>query len=103
VTRVPYTLRQDAGAVTVSPRAMAQIVLQAAESVPGARARRPRRGLDMAIEGERIRIALELAVAYGEVLPDLARRVQEEVTAAIGRMCGLAVDAVDVSVEELDL
>jgi uncharacterized alkaline shock family protein YloU len=96
-------MRHDAGTVTVSPRAMAQIVLQAAESVPGARARRPRRGLDMAIEGERIRITLELAAAYGEVLPELARRVQEEVAAAVSRMCGLAVDAIDVSVEELDL
>ena len=45
---------------------------------------------------------LELAVAYGRVLPEAARAVQERVADALAGMCGVVVDAVDVSVEELD-
>jgi len=37
------------------------------------------------------------------VLPDLARRVQEEVAEAVSRMCGLRAAGIDVTVEELDL
>jgi uncharacterized alkaline shock family protein YloU len=36
------------------------------------------------------------------VLPDVAREVQERVSGALEAMCGLVVDAVDVSVEELE-
>ena len=43
-----------------------------------------------------------LAVAYGLVLPDVARDVQEHVTYALTSMCGLDVANVDVTVEELD-
>jgi len=56
----------------------------------------------IAIEDGHARVDLELAVAYGMVLPEVARDVQREVADALSRMCHLAVDAVDVSVEELD-
>ena len=97
-----YVLRENAGAITVADAAMTQIVVQAVESVDGARIRRTRRKLDVEIEGRRAHVELELAVAYGRVLPDVARDVQEEVTDALTRMCGLDVAAVDVTVEELD-
>jgi len=90
------------GTVTVTDAALGQIVIQAAESVEGARVRKPRRHLEIAIADGRARVELELAVAYGRVLPDVAREVQEQVSAALERMCALHVDAVDVSVEELD-
>ena len=64
--------------------------------------RRPRRHLDVAIDGASARVELELAVSYGRVLPDAARDVQERVAGALGSMCGLDVTAVDISVEELD-
>jgi uncharacterized alkaline shock family protein YloU len=64
--------------------------------------RRPRRGLDVAVSAGRARIELELAAPLGAVLPELARAVQESVTAAVGSATGLEVEAVDVSVEELD-
>ena len=90
------------GSVTVTDAALGQIVLQAAEAVDGARVRRPKRHLEIAIADGHARVELELAVAYGHVLPDVAREVQEQVTDALQRMCALHVDAVDVSVEELD-
>jgi uncharacterized alkaline shock family protein YloU len=92
----------DGGAVRITDAALTQIVVRAAESVPGTRVRRPRRHLDVLIEDSRARVELELAVAYGQVLPELARKVQERVAAALTTMCGVDVTAVDVSVEELE-
>jgi uncharacterized alkaline shock family protein YloU len=92
----------DGGAVRITDAALTQIVVRAAESVPGTRVLRPRRHLDISIEDSRARVELELAVSYGRVLPELAREVQERVAAALSTMCGVDVTAVDVSVEELE-
>jgi uncharacterized alkaline shock family protein YloU len=92
----------DGGTVTVTDAVLSQIVIQAAEAVEGARVRRPKRHLEIAIADGRARVELELAVAYGRVLPDVARGVQQHVAEALTRMCGVEVDAVDIAVEELD-
>lgn len=88
--------------VKVTDGALTQIVVRAAEAVEGARVRRPRRKVSVAIEHGRAHVDLELAVTYGKVLPDVARDVQREVADALARMCDVAVDGVDVSVEELE-
>jgi uncharacterized alkaline shock family protein YloU len=97
-----YVLREDGGSIDVTAGALAQIVQRAVESVDGARVRRPRRGLDLRLEDGRARVELELAVRYGIVLPDLARDVQERVAEALATMVDLDVEAVDVSIEELE-
>ena len=97
-----YVLREDGGSIDVTAGALAQIVQRAAESVEGARVRRPRRGLDLRLEDGRARVELELAVRYGIVLPDLARDVQQRVADALEAMVELDVEAVDVSIEELE-
>ena len=97
-----YVLREDGGSIDVTAGALAQIVQRAAESVEGARVRRPRRGLDLRLEDGRVRVELELAVRYGIVLPDLARDVQARVADALSAMIDLDVEAVDVSIEELE-
>jgi uncharacterized alkaline shock family protein YloU len=99
---VTHVIRNEAGAITVSDAALTQIVVQAAETVEGARVRRARRKVGLELDGGRARVELELAVAYGKVLPDVAQDVQLQVTSALTRMCGLDVTAVDVTVEELD-
>lgn len=91
-----------AGSVTVTETALAQLVGRAVESVEGARLRKGRRRLELEIQAGHVRAELELAVAYGRTLPEVARAVQERVEEALAGMCGLVVDAVDVSVEELD-
>lgn len=88
--------------VRITDAALAQIVLRAVEGVDGARVRRARRHAEIEVAGGHARVDLELAVAYGKVLPDVARDVQREIADALERMCGLKVDAVDVNVEELD-
>jgi uncharacterized alkaline shock family protein YloU len=97
-----YVLQEEGGSIDVTSGALAQIVQRAVESVEGARVRRPRRGLDLRVEDGRARVELELAVRYGIVLPDLARDVQERVAEALSAMVDLDVEAVDVSIEELE-
>lgn len=87
--------------VKVTDGALAQIVIRAAEGIDGVRVRRPRRKVAIEVEGTHARADLSLAIAYGKVLPDVAREVQHEVADALESMCGLAVDAIDVSVDEL--
>jgi uncharacterized alkaline shock family protein YloU len=90
-----------AAGVKVTDAAVTQIVVRAAEEVAGARVRRPRRHLVVEIDDGSARVALELTVAYGKVVPEVARAVQEHVAAALGTMCAVTVTGVDVSVEEL--
>ncbi len=94
-------MKTVAPGVQITDGALAQIVVRAAESVAGARVRKPRRKLAVEIGDGRAHVGLELAVEYGLVLPDVAEDVQARVTDALRRMC--EVDAVvDVSIEELD-
>ena len=97
-----YVLQEDGGSIDVTAGALAQIVQRAVESVEGARVRGPRRGLDLRLEDGRARVELELAAPYGIVLPDLARDVQERVADALTTMVDLDVEAIDVSIEELE-
>lgn len=96
-----HVLSQEGGVVSISDATLAQIVVQAAESVEGARVRRPKRGLEVAVDGGRARVELELAAPYGSVLPELGRAVQERVAEALQSMCGLAPATVEVAIEEL--
>ena len=95
-------IEDEGGTISVPPGTLAQIVQTAAESVDGARVRRPRRGLELDVTDGRVRVALDLRVRYGIVLPELTRSVQKRVADALRTMCGLQVDAVDIAVEELD-
>jgi uncharacterized alkaline shock family protein YloU len=97
-----HVLRQDGGSITVTPGALAQIVQGAAETVEGARVRRPRRGLEVRVDDGRIRVEVELGAQYGIVLPDLARDVQGRIADALATMVELEVQSVDVSIEELE-
>ena len=92
----------ERGTITVTSATLASLVTQAVERVDGARVRRGRRGIDVEVDGGRARVTLDLAARYGEILPELARHVQEEVTDALATMCGVVVDAVDVEVEEIE-
>jgi uncharacterized alkaline shock family protein YloU len=94
-------LTEPTGTVTVPAATLAGIVAGAAESVDGARVRRPRRSVEVEVEGASATVALQLAVRYGTILPALAEAVQREVAEVLERMCGLEARRVDVSVEEL--
>jgi uncharacterized alkaline shock family protein YloU len=97
-----HVIAEPGGTITVPAGVLAQIVQRAAEGVDGARVRRPRRGLEVSVDGGAARVALELAVRYGAVVPRVAEGVQRAVAEALRSVCGLEAAAVDVSVEELD-
>jgi uncharacterized alkaline shock family protein YloU len=95
-------VQEDGGSVRVSEAALTQIVSRAVSSVDGARLRKGRRRLGVELDDGRARAELQLAVAYGRVLPEVAAAVQEQVAEALARMCDVDVEAVDVTVDELD-
>jgi uncharacterized alkaline shock family protein YloU len=97
-----HVIEDPVGTVTVSPSVLARIVRRSAEQVDGARVRRPRRGLEIDVDGGRARVSVELAVRYGAVLHQVAEDVQRKVADGLRSMCGLDVTAVNVAVEELD-
>jgi uncharacterized alkaline shock family protein YloU len=100
---VSRVLVDDAGgSVRVSEAALEHLVDGAVSSVEGAQLRHRRR-LSLDLADGHARAALEVAVAYGNVLPDTAREVQERVGEALAQTCDVEVDAVDVSVVELTL
>jgi len=102
MTRDAHVIRGRQGEVRIEGDALAGLVLAAAALVDGARARRPRRGLDISVVDGTVAVELELAARYGSVLPELARAVQERVTEVLRSSAGLTVERVDVSIEELD-
>jgi uncharacterized alkaline shock family protein YloU len=93
---------EPAGTITVTPPALAGLVVQAAEAVDGVQVRRGRRRLDIDVSLGESNVRLELSARYGLVLPDVAREVQERVADALVTMCGVGVGSVDVSVEEVE-
>ena len=94
-------VRTEAGTISITHAALTQLVVRAAQSVEGARVRRPRRGLQVELGHGSARVALELIARRGMVLPELARAVQERVAEALATACEVRVDAVDVSIEEV--
>ena len=94
-------VQESGGSVRLSEVALTEIVRRAVSSVDGARLRKGRRRLGVEIEEGRARAELQLAVAYGHVLPEVSAAVQERVADALARMCDVEVEAVDVTVEEL--
>jgi uncharacterized alkaline shock family protein YloU len=97
-----YVLEATHGTVTITPSALAELIVRAAELVDGVQVRRGRRRLDVDVADGKARVRLELSARYGVVLPELARDVQQRVSDALTSMCGVDVQAVDVSVEEVE-
>jgi uncharacterized alkaline shock family protein YloU len=97
-----HTIEGDAGAIRIEGDALAGLVVTAAELVDGARVRRPKRGLEVQVDGGSARVELEVAARYGVPLAELGEAVQRSVAQALERSSGLAVSAVDVLVVELE-
>ena len=95
-------VQESGGSVRVSEVALTEIVRRAVSSVDGARLRKGRRRLGVELQDGRARAELQLAVGYGRVLPEVSAAVQERVADALARMCDVEVEAVHVTVEELD-
>ena len=98
----PLILPGPEGAITVAPAALERLVVQAAQSVNGARVRRPKRSVEVEHGEGCASVSFELAVERDVPVPELARAVQERVAEAVAATSGLEVERVDVSVEEIE-
>ncbi len=85
----------------ITDAALTQIVVRAAETVDGVKVKRPRRHLDVDLAAGDARVQLEVTVAYGHVLPDAARAVQERVADALGTMLDVHIRSIDVTIEDI--
>jgi uncharacterized alkaline shock family protein YloU len=100
------------GSATVADEALVSIVRGAVASVPGARLDLPgrvsrvlpgRRGpVAWALRGGTVTFDVDVCAAYGCVLPKLAVAVRDAVAEHVGRMTGLQVRVVDVTVTGID-
>lgn len=95
-------MQEGGGSVRVSEAALTEIVRRAVASVDGARLRKGRRRIGVELQDGKARAELQLAVAYGRVLPEVSAAVQERVSDALVRMFEVEVEAVDVTVEQLE-
>jgi uncharacterized alkaline shock family protein YloU len=95
-------VQESGGSVRVSEAALNEIVRRAVASVDGAHLRKGRRRLGVELEAGRARAELQLAVAYGCVIPEVSAAVQERVAETLARTFEVEVDAVDVTVEQLE-
>lgn len=97
----PLVLSERAGTITVAAVALDRVVVHAAESVEGARVRRPKRSIDVAHEAGLASVSFELVIEQGVLVPELAQAVQERVANAVAATTGLKVERVDVTVAEI--
>jgi uncharacterized alkaline shock family protein YloU len=97
----PLVLSGQEGTITVAAVALDRVVVRAAESVQGARVRRPKRSVDVAHGAGFASVSFELAIEQGVPVPELARTVQERVADAVAATSGLDVERVEVTVAEI--
>ena len=89
------------GRIELPSAALASLVVRAAESVPGVRVRRPRRGLEIAVDGDRAAVQVGVVGPLDGVLPDVGVRVQRSIADAL--RASVSLDAsVSVVFEELE-
>ncbi|WP_124727210.1 Asp23/Gls24 family envelope stress response protein [Staphylospora marina] len=96
------------GKVEIAPEVIQTIAGIAASNVEGVAAmsggvewlgrKNPKRGIRVEL-GERLSIELSVTVRYGYHIPDIGRKIQNEVKSAVESMTGLQVDEVTVRVE----
>jgi uncharacterized alkaline shock family protein YloU len=89
------------GRIELSSAALASLAVRAAESVPGVRVRRPRRGLDISVDGARATVELGVVGPLDGVLPDVGERVQRAIADALRSSASLET-SVSVLFEELE-
>jgi uncharacterized alkaline shock family protein YloU len=95
----PHVIEEPGGTITVPADALEEIVARAAEP-QGVRPRRRR--LQVTVRDGSAAVRIEVTARQGDVLPEVGRGVQDAVAEALVTMCGLAVESVDLSVEDLE-
>lgn len=61
------------------------------------------KGVHAKIEGDSVKIAIDLVVEYGIGIPALTKAVQEKVKSSVENMTGLTVASVDIRVPDVNI
>ena len=61
----------------------------------------PDKGVKVEIEENRVRLVIDVKALYGNVIYDVAHRLQQRVKDAVEQMTGLRVEAVDVNISDI--
>ena len=61
------------------------------------------KGVKVAINGKRVKVALAIMMEYGYNIPGTCSKVQEKVKSAIENMTGLTVTDVDIRIASVDM
>jgi uncharacterized alkaline shock family protein YloU len=100
MSRDDVVVEGQLGRIELTSAALASLVVRAAESVPGVRVRRPRRGLDIGVDGPRASVELGLVGPLDGVLPEIGEQVQRAIADALRASASLDA-SVSVVFEEL--
>ena len=119
-TRNTYVLEDDEkkGAVLVTDDAIAVIAGLAATEVKGVAAmagnitnelmskvgrKNLSKGVKVAVNGRRVKIALAIMMEYGYNIPTTCSKVQDRVKSSVENMTGLTVTDVDIRIASVDM
>ena len=60
-------------------------------------------GIKVEIQEDQAEISMVLSVKYGEIIPEVCQKVQENIINAVETMAGLRVSQVNIRVESVDV
>jgi uncharacterized alkaline shock family protein YloU len=91
---------------TISSDILASYAADAAREVEGVRdlvesTLHRHKGVRILEEDGQVRVELHLAIEWGASIPDVGREVQRGVSAYLARMASVALESVDVIVDEI--
>ena len=91
---------------TISSDILASYAADAAREVEGVRGLvestlHRHKGVRILEEDGQVRVELHLAIEWGASIPDVGREVQRGVSAYLARMASVALESVDVIVDEI--
>lgn len=100
---------EENGSINISEDVVAAIAMDAMKEIEGVgpmsqnvgeqlTGKKAARGVRLDVQGDSLAIDLYLMVRYGYAIPEVAQKVQESVSAAVGGMTGFTVSAVNVHV-----
>jgi uncharacterized alkaline shock family protein YloU len=93
--------RTPLGSISLEPKALDQVVRDAAETVDGAYVARS--GIDISIaDAGAAAVAVSVTAPRGAVLPELGKLVQERIAAALIGLLEAPPTRIDVTIEAID-
>lgn len=102
VAKIAYLAAGDVAGVHALGSSFSRSVGELRKRVPGG-GTTATHGVKVEVGEKQAAVDLDIIVEYGEVIPDVARAVREDVISAVERMAGLEVVEVNIAVSDVKL